>query len=86
MIRIQVLGLGNSKHRQLSSNLYLAIESAGLPAELEQITEVDQILGFKVHSIPAFVLEEKILFEDGQSPTPSVEELRKLLTSMAVAQ
>ncbi len=86
MIRIQILGLGNSKHRQLSSNLHLAIESAGLPAEVVQITEVDEILGFKVHSIPAIVLEEKVVFEDGHSPTPSVEELRKLLASMAVAQ
>ncbi|MCB0562723.1 MAG: thioredoxin family protein, partial [Phaeodactylibacter sp.] len=57
MIRIQVLGLSNSQHRKLSHNLRSALESVGLPAEVEQVTDVDDILQYKIGSIPAILLD-----------------------------
>ncbi|MCB9049111.1 MAG: thioredoxin family protein [Lewinellaceae bacterium] len=83
MIRIQVLGLGNSQHRKLSSNLRSALESVGLPAEVEQVTEVDDILRYKVSSIPAILLEGQVVFENGHMP--SIEELREILSVVASA-
>jgi small redox-active disulfide protein 2 len=82
MVRIQVLGLGNSKHRQLSRNLLAAISAAGIEAEVEQVTEVDEILRFKVSSIPAIIYEGRVFFENGR--IPSVEELCELLTEEQV--
>ncbi len=81
MIRIQVLGLGNEPHRKLSSNLHSALKSAGLPAEVQQVTEVDDILRFKVSSIPTILLEGRALFENGYIPT--IEELREVLSNAA---
>lgn len=77
MIRIQVLGLGNSQHRKLSSNLRSALEIAGLSAEVEQVTEVDDILRYKVGSIPAILLDGQVLFENR---LPTIEELREMLS------
>lgn len=82
MVRIQVLGLGNNKHRQLSQNLMAALARAGLRAEVEQVTDVDEILRLKVSSIPAIILNGRIFFENGHTPT--VEELLSLLFSQAV--
>ena len=81
MIRIQILGLGNSQHRKLSDNLRSALESVGLRAKVEQVTEVDDILRYKVSSIPTILLNGQVLFENGH--TPSVEELRDALSGMA---
>ena len=81
MIRIQVLGLGNSQHRKLSHNLRSALESIGLRAKVEQVTEVEDILRYKVSSIPAILLDGQALFENGDMP--SIEELRDLLAGVA---
>ncbi len=83
MVRIQVLGLGNSRHRRLSSNLRYALEAAGMHAKVEQVTEVDEILRFKVSAIPAILLDGQVLVENGNMPT--VEELRELLAAAAAA-
>ncbi|MCO6476832.1 MAG: thioredoxin family protein [Phaeodactylibacter sp.] len=83
MIRIQVLGLGNSQHRKLSSNLRSALESVGVSAEVEQVTEVDDILRYKVGSIPAILFDGQVLFENGHMP--SIEELREVLSVVASA-
>lgn len=83
MIRIQVLGLGNSQHRKLSSNLRSALDSSGLSVNVEQVTEVDDILRYKVASIPAILLNGQVLFENGHMP--SIEELREVLTGATAA-
>ncbi|MCB0585236.1 MAG: thioredoxin family protein, partial [Phaeodactylibacter sp.] len=83
MIRIQVLGLGNSQHRKLSHNLRSALESVGLPAEVEQVTDVDDILQYKIGSIPAILLDGQVLFENGHMP--SIDELREVLSGVAAA-
>ena len=82
MVHIQVLGLGNSQHRQLSHNLLAALDSVGLHAEIEQVTEVDDILRFRVSAIPAIIFNGHVFYENGH--TPSIEELRKLLSAQAV--
>ena len=83
MIRIQVLGLGDSQHRKLSNNLRLALESIGLRAEVQQVNEVDDILRYKVSSIPAILLDGQVLFENGHMP--SIDELREVLSGVAAA-
>ncbi|MCB0569785.1 MAG: thioredoxin family protein [Phaeodactylibacter sp.] len=82
MVRIQVLGLGNRQHRQLSNNLMAALASIGLRADVEQVTDVDDILQLKVRSIPAIIYNGRIFFENGYTPT--VEELREMLSAQAV--
>jgi small redox-active disulfide protein 2 len=82
MIKIQILGLGNSKHRQLSRNLHSALKIVGIEAEVEQVTEVDEILRFKVSSIPAIVYDGRIFFQNGH--IPGIEELCELLAAEQV--
>lgn len=77
MRHISILGLGNSRHKQLSSSLYAVMQELGWAVDVEQVMEVDQIIASGVASIPAIVIDGKVVF-DGKS-TPTRAELREAL-------
>lgn len=77
MRQISILGLGNSRHKQLSSSLYAVIQELGWAADVEQVMEVDQIIASGVASIPAIVINGKVVFDGESNPTRA--ELREVL-------
>jgi len=77
MITVKVLGLGNVQHRRLSHNLNLALQKNGITAQVEQITDIEDILKLKVHAIPALILKDVTLIADKELPT--VDEIYELL-------
>jgi hypothetical protein len=77
MKQIRILGLGNSRHRQLSKSLDMVMRELGWSVDIEQVMEVDQILSSGVESIPAIVFNGEVVFDGKSNPTRA--ELRTAL-------
>ena len=77
MKQIRILGLGNSRHRQLNKLLEGIVQELGMSADVEQVMEVEQILSSGVESIPAVLFNGKIVFDGKSNPTRA--ELREAL-------
>lgn len=76
-LSIKLLGMGDARYRRVKSNLTEALQHVTVLARLEEIMDLDTILRFQVSSVPAIIMEDKVVFEQGD--IPSVEELDALL-------
>ena len=76
MTRIQVLGTGCPKCRQLAENAELAAQTLGIEYELEKVTEINEIMKFGVMMTPGLVLDGDVKVT-GKVPSP--EQLMKML-------
>ena len=73
---VKVLGAGcKSCHEQLE-NAKAAVESMGLSVEVEYITDMEKIMGYGVMSMPAIVVNEKVV---SMGKVLEVAEVEKLL-------
>lgn len=73
-MKIQILGTGCPKCNQLYQNTKEAVEAAGIQADIEKVTNLNDIMAFGVMVTPALAI-------DGQVKTsgkvPSVEDIRQ---------
>ncbi len=76
MKKLQILGTGCPKCRQLAENVEAAAEALGLEYELVKVKDINDILAFGVMMTPALAVDGQVKFV---GKVPSVEELRKLL-------
>ncbi len=60
MKRIQVLGTGCPKCRQLAANAEAAAKQADIEYELQKVTDINEIMGFGVMMTPALVIDGQI--------------------------
>ena len=56
-MKIQVLGPGCSRCKQLAASAQQALAELGLEAELEKVEDVREIARFRVMSTPALVID-----------------------------
>lgn len=85
MNKIIVLGLGNSRHRQLFRQLEDVMQELGIAAPIDQVMDVEAILASGVNSIPAIIVNGKVFFDGKTNPTRA--ELRRLFRSgMALSE
>lgn len=56
-MRIQVLGPGCTKCKQLTANALKAVAELGVDATVEKVEDVQEILRFRVLSTPALVVD-----------------------------
>lgn len=68
-----LIGMPNSKYRLLKQELEKAIEEIPFSIALKEVNEVDKILAYSVASIPAVVVNDNVIFENGR--VPDKEEL-----------
>lgn len=59
-MKIQILGTGCPKCHQLAENAELAIEELGIDAEIEKITDINEIMEFGVMMTPALAVDGKV--------------------------
>jgi small redox-active disulfide protein 2 len=76
MTRIQILGSGCPKCRQLTAVAEQAAQDLGLHYELEKITDVNRYAEFGVMFTPALVVDGVVRLS---GKVPSFDEARKLL-------
>jgi len=78
-MRIQVLGPGCGRSRELAARVSSAISELGLKARVEEITDPARITEMGVLSTPALAADGKLLIS-GRVPSP--RELKRLLSQL----
>jgi len=76
MIKVQILGTGCPKCRQLTANAERAVAELGLEASVEKVTDIRAIVGFGVMATPALAVDGKV---ESAGKLLSPEEIKKLL-------
>ncbi len=56
-MKVQVLGTGCAKCKQLTANVQEAARQSGLSVEIEKVEDVREIVKYHVMSTPALVIE-----------------------------
>lgn len=74
---IKILGTGCPKCKKLEANALQAVKDAGIEAQVEKVTDLDQIMDYGVMLTPALVIDEKVI---ASGKTLSTEEIKKLIS------
>ncbi len=64
--------------RNLTANAERAVQELGIEAEIEKVTEVQDIIKFKILMTPGLVIDGQV---KSAGRVPSVEEIRQMLQS-----
>lgn len=75
-MKVQILGTGCPKCKQLEANARQAVESLGLEAEVEKISNMDEIINMGVMMTPALAVDGEVK-SSGKLLSP--EEIKALL-------
>jgi len=76
MVRIQILGSGCAKCRQLADNAEAAAKELGLEYELVKVTDLKEIMSFGVMLTPALAVDGQV---KSAGKVPSVELIKPML-------
>lgn len=75
-MKIQVLGTGCAKCKLLAEQTERAVQELGFDAEVEKVTEINEILDFGVMMTPALVIDGEVKVV---GKVPAIDELKKML-------
>ena len=78
MSRIQILGTGCSRCRDLTANAEKAVQELGIEAEIEKVTEIQDIIKFQILMTPGLVINGQVKVA---GRVPPVEEIKQLLVA-----
>lgn len=82
MTTVQLLGVeGSEKMKQLRNNVEAALNAIGMDAEVKVVTDIEELMKFKINGIPALVINGKVVL---QKVVPEVEDLQILLNLFKV--
>jgi small redox-active disulfide protein 2 len=76
MKKIQILGTGCPKCRQLTALAEQAAKELGVAYEIEKVTQINDIMKFGVMVTPALVVDGQVKVS---GKVPSVEEIKKMI-------
>lgn len=75
-MKIQILGSGCPKCKQTETNARQALENLGIKADIEKVTDINEIIDFGVIVTPALAVDGEVKF---YGKIPSVEEIESIL-------
>ncbi len=75
-MKIQILGTGCSKCKMLTANAEKAVKELGLSVEIEKVTEIQEIMKFRILMTPGLVIDGKV---KSSGRLPSSEEIKTML-------
>ncbi|MBU9888986.1 MAG: TM0996/MTH895 family glutaredoxin-like protein [Candidatus Omnitrophica bacterium] len=75
-MKIEILGTGCPKCKQLTANVEAAVKELGLQAEIAKVTDIDKIIGYGVMMPPAIVVDGTVVSSGKLS---NKEEIKKIL-------
>lgn len=79
MHKVQILGTGCPKCHKLAENVESALKQAGIAANVEKVTDINQITSFGVMMTPSLVIDGKIV---ASGTVPSVNDIAELLKNV----
>jgi small redox-active disulfide protein 2 len=74
--KLQILGTGCSKCKQLTEQVELAAGQLGIEHQIEKITDLQEIVSFGVMTTPALAVDGQLKVAGN---IPSIEELKRLI-------
>jgi small redox-active disulfide protein 2 len=69
-VHVKVLGSGCANCQRLAANVRLALDAAGMSAEVEKVEDIGAIMGYGVTATPALVVDERVIVS-GRVPSPT---------------
>jgi small redox-active disulfide protein 2 len=75
-MKIQILGTGCPKCKQLTSNVEQAIRELGVAAEVEKVTDIKEIMKFGVMLTPGLAIDGEL---KSSGKILSVGEIKKMI-------
>jgi len=76
-MKIEILGTGCSKCKQLGANVEAAVKELNLLAEVSKVTDIDKIMDHGVMMMPALVVDGAVV---SFGKLLSLDEIKKILT------
>jgi len=76
-MKIEILGTGCPKCKQLTANTETAVKELHLQAEITKVTEIDKITGYGVMMTPALVVDGSVV---SSGKLLNINEIKKILT------
>lgn len=76
--RIQILGTGCARCREVTANVEKAIQGLGIEARVEKVTEIEEILKFQILMTPGLVINGQV---KAAGRIPPVEEIMQMLAT-----
>jgi arsenite methyltransferase len=76
--RIQVLGTGCARCRNLTANAEKAVQELGIEARIEKVTDIEAIIQFHILMTPGLVINGQV---KAAGRIPSVEEIKQMLAA-----
>ena len=77
MKKLQILGTGCPKCRQLAENAELAAKAAGIDYELVKVTDLNEIVKFGVMMTPALAVDGEVKLVGKVAPPEEIAGLLK---------
>ena len=78
-MNIKILGPGCPNCQKMEANTKQALKELKLEAEVKKISDMSEIMGYGIMSLPALVVDEKVLVA---GMVPNVEQIKESLTSL----
>jgi len=75
-MKVQILGVGCPKCKQLLANTEQAVAELGAAVEIEKVEDIREIMKFRVLMTPALVVEGKVR---AAGRVPSSQEIKQML-------
>ena len=72
---VKVLGAGCKSCHEMYENAQAAVKAMGLDVEVEYITDMEKVMGYGVMSMPAIVVNEKVVSMGKVLKAQDVEKL-----------
>ncbi len=76
-MKIEILGIGCPKCRQLAANAEAAVKEMNIAAEISKVTDIDKITEYGVMMTPALVIDGTVV---SVGKVLSKEEIKKFLS------
>ena len=74
-MKIEILGVGCPKCKQLLANAEAAVKELALAAEVSKITDIDKITGYGVMMTPALAVDGKVVSSGKVLPKEDIVRL-----------
>jgi len=76
-MKIEILGMGCARCRDLEQRTRTALAETGLAAEVEKVDDIQRIMAYKVIATPGLVIDGSV---KAAGRIPSVDEIKKWIS------
>jgi small redox-active disulfide protein 2 len=76
-MKIEILGMGCARCKQLTANAEKAVKDSGVQAEVVKVEDMAQIVNYGIMTTPAVVIDGEV---KAAGKVLSVDEIRKLIS------